>query len=258
MRIYSDWVFIFAAGLCFFSAANADARPTATLPGIQHNGSVQLPNQWSLRPAGRQVVVGDFPVNLALHPGGRYVAVMHSGYSQHEIRILDLTSGRLVSSVALNESFYGLAWSADGRHLYASGATFETVHTFAFADGFLSSPVDFPLRPEAETGIPVGLATDAKGGLYVAEGWGQRVDKLEADSGKLVWSITLATTPPDSGTNPEGERLQASDAPDAPFPYACLPDPARGRLYVSLWGRAAVLVLDAKSGAELARRPAPE
>ena len=69
MRIYSDWVFIFAAGLCFFSAANADARPTATLPGIQHNGSVQLPNQWSLRPAGRQVVVGDFPVNLALHPG---------------------------------------------------------------------------------------------------------------------------------------------------------------------------------------------
>lgn len=255
MLLRPAWGFILAAGFGLFSAAGADARPPATLPGIQRDGSVLLPNQWSLRPAGRQVIVGDFPVNLALHPGGRYVAVLHSGYSQHEIRILDLASGGLVSSVALNESFYGLAWSADGRRLYASGSTFETVHTFAFADGFLSAPVDFPLRPEAETGVPVGLATDAKGALYVAEGWGQRVDKLEAGSGKPVWSITLATTPRDSGTDPEGERRQPADAPDAPFPYACLPDPARGRLYVSLWGRAAVLVLDEKSGAELARWP---
>ncbi len=30
---------------------------------------VLLPNQWSLRPAGRQVPLGDFPVNIAMHPG---------------------------------------------------------------------------------------------------------------------------------------------------------------------------------------------
>ena len=46
--------------------------------------------QWSLRPAGKQVSLGDFPVNIAVHPGGRYAAVMHSGYGPHEIIIVDI------------------------------------------------------------------------------------------------------------------------------------------------------------------------
>jgi DNA-binding beta-propeller fold protein YncE len=243
------------AGLSLCTSADAESRALTILPGLQHDGSVLLPNQWSLRPAGRQVVVGDFPANLALHPGGRYAAVLHCGYSQHEIRILDLVSGQQVSQVALNESFYGLAWSPDGRHLYASGATFETVHAFAFADGLLADAVDFRLRPEQETGVPIGLATDAGGGLYVAEGWGSRVDKLDAATGKPIWTVTLTTMAPKSDTDAEGPRWAPTDAPDAPFPYACLPDPARGRLYVSLWGRATVLVLDAKNGTEVARWP---
>ncbi|HUA39573.1 MAG TPA: hypothetical protein VMA35_14365, partial [Candidatus Sulfopaludibacter sp.] len=32
------------------------------LPGLRPDGSALLPNQWSLRPAGRQVELGDFPV----------------------------------------------------------------------------------------------------------------------------------------------------------------------------------------------------
>ena len=70
-------------GTCALMAAGLDrqAEPTAVkpaatsrlLPGIQAGGSVLLPNQWSLQPAGRQLVVGDFPVNLALHPGGRRI-----------------------------------------------------------------------------------------------------------------------------------------------------------------------------------------
>jgi len=34
------------------------------------DGSVLLPNQWSLHPTGRQIELADFPVNLALHPMG--------------------------------------------------------------------------------------------------------------------------------------------------------------------------------------------
>ena len=37
------------------------------LPGLRRDGFVQLPNQWSLKPAGRHLEVGDFPVNIALH-----------------------------------------------------------------------------------------------------------------------------------------------------------------------------------------------
>ncbi len=247
------WALAAAFGLLVLPAG---AKPPVTLPGLQRDGSVLLPNQWSLRPAGRQLVVGDFPVNIALHPGGRFAAVLHSGYSQHEIRIIDLSAGRQVSQVALEESFYGLAWSQDGSHLYVSGATLEVVQAFAFAQGFLSAPTMLRLRPVTETGVPVGLAIEpGSGALYVAEGWGQRVDKLDPTTGKFLWSKALATAQTGSETGPESQRSEPSSAPDAPFPYACLPDPARGRVYVSLWGRAAMLVLDARTGAELARWP---
>ena len=36
-------------------------------PGQQADGSVLLPNLWSLRPAGKQVLLGDFPVNVAIN-----------------------------------------------------------------------------------------------------------------------------------------------------------------------------------------------
>src|SRR5580704_8890693 len=55
------------------------------LPGLLADGFVQLPNQWRLRPAGTQIEVGDFPVNVALHPGGQFLAVLHAGYRDHEI-----------------------------------------------------------------------------------------------------------------------------------------------------------------------------
>src|ERR1700719_2706077 len=61
------------------TAAARDAR-RPLLPGIQPGGTIVLPNQWSLRPAGRQIELGDFPVNMALHPSGRWLAILHAGY----------------------------------------------------------------------------------------------------------------------------------------------------------------------------------
>ena len=41
------------------------------VPGYRAAGSVLLPNQWSLRPVGPQVAVGDVPSTIALHPDTR-------------------------------------------------------------------------------------------------------------------------------------------------------------------------------------------
>src|SRR5262245_34599491 len=70
--------------------------PRANLPGAQPDGSVLLPNQWSLHPMGRQVELGDFPVNVAVHPRGRFAAVLHSGYGTHEIIVVDLQQAKAV------------------------------------------------------------------------------------------------------------------------------------------------------------------
>ena len=87
------------------------------LPGLMADGTVQLPNQWKLRPAGKQIEVGNFPVNQALHPSGQYLAVLHSGMQEHEVVILDLnkTKQRIVSRATVDQTFYGLCFSPDGR-----------------------------------------------------------------------------------------------------------------------------------------------
>lgn len=250
----------FCAPLCWLAAlavplAAADTAP-AILPGLQHDGSVLLPNQWSLRPAGRQVNVGDFPLNLAVHPTGRFVAVLHCGYSQHEIRLLELPSGKPLSTAPLDEAFYGLAWSPDGKHLYASGASLEVVHVFDFADGVLRASRPLRVRSANETGVPIGLAPSRDGRtLYVAEGWGQAVKKISIADSRVLWSNTLATAPASSGTDPEGQRWKMVASADAAFPYAIVPDERHDRIFVSLWAQAAVAVLDARTGRTLARWP---
>jgi YVTN family beta-propeller protein len=257
--IFSTWAGGWRGRLLLFFVlaafgAGVGRAATPELPGLQRDGSVLLPNQWSLRPVGKQLAVGDFPVNIALHPDGKFAAVLHSGWGQHEVRILDIKTGQPVSQVALAESFYGLAWSPDGRRLFVSGGGAEVIHVFEFKDGYLAAHRDLALRPSGEQGVPTGLASSADGRtLYVAESWGQRVEKISVEDGKPVWVRALAAAEGAATTDNEGERRKPAADPEAPFPYACLPDEKNGRVYVSLWARSAVLVLDAKTGADLAR-----
>src|SRR5581483_10225717 len=78
------------------------------LPGVEDGGAIRLPNQWSLQPAGKQIPLGDFPVNLALHPTGRWIAALHAGFGTHEIAIVTVQGDRqkITCRVALDETFY--------------------------------------------------------------------------------------------------------------------------------------------------------
>src|SRR5580704_2715496 len=106
----------FIALVLFYFAALAEPVPSivTALPGQKADGSVLLPNQWSLRPVGKQVPLGDFPVNIAVHPDGRYAAVMHSGHGPHEIIVVDLAEARGVSRTRLREAYYGLEFARGG------------------------------------------------------------------------------------------------------------------------------------------------
>src|SRR4051794_14472006 len=70
--------------------ANPSARtkPEVTWPGQQSDGTMLLPNMWSLKPAGKQVLLGDFPVNIAVHPSGKWAAILHSGNGQNEVIVV--------------------------------------------------------------------------------------------------------------------------------------------------------------------------
>ena len=243
------------------------------LPGARPDGSVLLPNQWSLRPAGRQIPLGDFPVNIAMHPGSRYAAVLHSGYGKHQVIVVDLTTLDIVCQTNISESFYGIEFSADGRKLFCSGAGVEVVHSFTFGNGRLLDHQQTGLRDVKERGVPAGLAVsrDAKV-LYAANLWGGQVTRLDMNDAANTWELQLSASddkstnarvqPPSdadvaAATKREEALLDEAKAA-APFPYACRLDERRQRLYVSLWAHASVAVIDLKSGQLHARWPAGE
>src|ERR1700690_1216085 len=116
---------IVSLALLFATAALSlaeDNKAQVQLPGHRPDGSVLLPNQWSLRPMGRQIELGDFPVNIAVHPQGRFAAILHSGYSHHGIMVVDLMTEKVVTNAPLEETFYGIAFSHNGSLLFCSGA----------------------------------------------------------------------------------------------------------------------------------------
>jgi len=238
------------------------------LPGYRPDGSILLPNQWSLRPAGRQIELGDFPVNIALHPDGRFAAVLHCGHGRHEIAVVDLKQEKVVSRAPVQVAFYGVAFSPDGRTLYCSGAGDEVVHLFGFKDGTLTVQPDIRVRDSGERGIPCGLAVSPDGrDLFVANVWGQSVSQLDLSARTNKGDIFFAPPPaasvklPDAGRPDETEqeqnkRIEAAldlAGADAPFPYACVVDSRRRCLYVSLWAQSSVAVVDLKSLKVVAR-----
>ena len=206
----------------------ADDPPLRTLPGMKAGGTTLLPNGWSLKPVGRQFPLGDFPVNLALHPGGQWLAVLHAGYGDHEIIIVDLNKQKKVCRVILDQTFYGLCFSPDGKQLFASGGEYEVVHAFDFDEGLLSNHRQIKIVEPKEKFIPGGLAVDPKGKTVAVAGpWGDAVAFATPKDALLLYKVGL-----------EAES----------FPYGCLFDKNGKRLFVSLWNKSAVAVIDPGSG----------
>ncbi|HXI85622.1 MAG TPA: beta-propeller fold lactonase family protein [Verrucomicrobiae bacterium] len=243
--------------ILFASAIGSTAKenkPLVQLPGQRADGSVLLPNQWSLRPVGRQIELGDFPVNIAVHPQGRFAAILHSGYSHHGIMVVDLVTENVVTNAPLEEAFYGIAFSRDGSLLFCSGASEELVHSFHFKDGLLSDHREIRLRDIKDVGIPAGLVLDAAAKtLCVANLYGQSVSEVDLQKGKVI-DIPLTPAGSDLETVTTTQRSTERELNHSGvFPYACCLDNSRKKLYVSLWGNAEVVVVDLKSQRVAAR-----
>ncbi len=207
------------------------------LPGLEPGGIVRLPNQWALHPAGNQIALGDFPVNLALHPSGQWLAALHAGYGTHEVVLVALQGNaqKITCRVAVDQAFYGLCFTPDGKTLFASGGEQDVVHAWDFDNGLLARHRTLPLVSGQKSFFSSGLATDADGKhLFAAGLWSHTVAILPLETRPLKRSASFPR-----------DRLVKLDTDS--YPYTCLPEPGGKRLFVSLWGKSSVAVVDLES-----------
>ena len=65
--------------------------------------------------------LGDLPLNIAVSPDKKLAAVTNNGQSTQTIQLIDIKKGIVTDSVIIGKSWLGLAFSDDGKSLYASG-----------------------------------------------------------------------------------------------------------------------------------------
>jgi DNA-binding beta-propeller fold protein YncE len=85
------------------------------------SGRISLPNGWKLSPVGKLLPLGDLPLNIAVSPSGKMLAVTNNGQSDQGIQLIDSEKMQLLDSVVIAKGWLGLTFSKDGKYLYASG-----------------------------------------------------------------------------------------------------------------------------------------
>ena len=186
---------------------------------------VRLSTGVFLDPAAESHVVGNFPLAMAVAPGGERVALLLNGWRQQGVQIVDRKSGAVLQTLPQAAAFIGLAFSADGKMLYASGGNDDSIFVYrwngseATADGKIDlverPAVDPKEKPKDPEGIvyPAGIATSRDGRfLYVAENLGDTMSVVDLSTRRVI------------------QRVKTDR-----YPYTVVVD-AHGDLYVSAWG----------------------
>lgn len=257
---------VLTAALAFLLTRAAGGLVCAReVPGVQPDGRMLLHNQWSIRPAGSQIPLGEFPVNLAVDPSGRYAAALHAGHGQHQVWVVDLARGEVTSRAPLKETFEGVAFSPDGLSLVVSGGGNGLIQVFGFDRGHLAPRPDVRVGsgPGCSVVAGVAVAPDNRT-VFAALVFSGRIVRASLETGRVEWTSILDPTAaaetcdsPAADAGKEPNDLPLSDRlSEGPDPLALAVDWPRRRVYASLWGKSDVAVLDADSGALVAQWPA--
>jgi hypothetical protein len=246
----------------------------------QQKKTINLPSSKKLMaPApGDPRAIGSFPTNIVVSPDGRYAAILENGYGttsmnlQQGIAVLNLDTNAIaefpdarLGPRAKQSYFLGLAFSGDGKHLYASmgsltdptgksaGDTGNGIAVYSFADGRVA-PERFSKIPPQKVAegkrvarvsdhAPKGTAVPYPAGLAVVSISGAEkllvADNLSDD----VLLIDAA-----SGTIEKRFDVSTSEWVPASFPYAVVATQDGKRAWVSLWNASQVAELDLEKG----------
>ncbi len=196
-----------------------------TLVKAQVAETVMLPNGWKLTPAGKHLPLGDLPLNMAVSPDKKWLAVTNNGYGRQCVKMFDLQKQREVDDQTIAKSWYGLCFGLDGKHLYASAGNDNQVKIYDVSrEGKLTLSDSIVMgKPWDDQRIsPAGMAVcPANKQLFVVTRWDNSLYIYELPSKRLIKKAPLG-----------GEGYQVVFSKDG------------GEAYVSCWGSDEVAVWD--------------
>ena len=227
---------------------------------------------------GRIGSTNSFPATMVLSPDGHYAALLNDGYGTQEtlarqsISVLNLDTNQIAefpdarfTDESHQSYFIGLAFSSDGKHLYASvgsltdptgakpGDLGNGITVYSFSTGKVAPErfIPIPLQPlsngkKLAVGLtapphmsipyPAGMALIADGShdkLLIANNLSDNAVLLDPASGKVLQTFDLST----------------NSLVPASYPYTCVVTRDGHRAWCSLWNASEVAELELTSGA---------
>jgi DNA-binding beta-propeller fold protein YncE len=221
--------------------------------------------------------LNSLPISMAVSPDGRYVVTVNAGYGTFEsgymqsLAVMDTETGKVAdfpddrTLVGAQQTLYsGLAFSRDGRHVFASmGSTTDPIGeraddtgngvvVYGFSDGKIvrERMIKIPLQQlagarrtmlvggtEGDKGIPFPAAIAVVGSagaekLLVADNLSDDVLLIDAATGATLKRFDLSE----------------SDAVPSTYPVALAVSADGSRAFVALWNASEVVELDLKRG----------
>ncbi len=243
--------------------------------------AINLPSSKQILPPvpGSPQRLNSLPMQMATSPDGRYVAIVNAGYGTAEsdfaqsIAVFDRTTGAVTDFPELRAAarskqtlYSGLAFSRDGKHLYASfdslsnpegdgqDKTGNAIAVYSFAEGRIAPErlIPIPLqklaagRSQNEVGkaiapgmaipLPTGLAVlagpNGQEQLLVADEFSDDVLQIDSASGRILTRFDLG---------------QGALAPTT-YPIAVTVSHDGRRAWAALWNGSSVAELDLRAG----------
>lgn len=219
---------VLASIVCLFSFQVGFAQNKVNKQSSQSakTGTVKLPNGWSLSPAGKSIPLGDLPLNMVVSSDQNRLVVTNNGQSVQSLQLIDVANEKLLHSVVIPKSWYGLAMTKDGRRVYASGGNDNWILVYNIQqDKFLLEDSIKLGKKWPEKISPSGIALDESSGkLYVVTKEDNSLYVLDLKAKSVSQKIVLGAEA-----------------------YACVLSPDNKTLYISLWGGDQVLFFNTQN-----------
>jgi YVTN family beta-propeller protein len=195
-----------------------------------------LPTGVALDPAAPAHKVGSFPLAVVMAPEGDRAALLLCGWREQGVQIVDVATGAVTQTLPQPAAFVGLAFSPDGKMLYASGGNEDVIYAYRWSDrqATPASAITLRAKPDPKksgTSYPAGIAVSPDGRyLYAAENLADTLAVVDLASNTVV------------------QRVETGR-----YPYAVAAD-ARGNVYVSIWAGREVEVFTLDAAGNLQKR----
>src|SRR5262245_8979506 len=248
-----------------------------TIPGRDGAG-VLLPDGWRVTPAGRQLETGDMILSAQVSPDGKTLAFTNSGYTKHQLHIVDLATEKEIATFQLDRSWSGLAWASNGKRILVSGGQDNAaadIYTFQkWDDGSWTQRQSLQLQgaEKAKTAISSLVMSQDGAVIYAVNDLDGHLYTLDAAGGRTHSRVQLGDHPFAAKLSGDGKLLYVSNIgaaevvsvnvsnktePEVVSRLAVEPHPndlaltADDRLFVSCGNTNHVVAFDLKTGAKM-------